>query len=339
MTHLNDLPGSAASASSTHSSVGPDRMLFAFTDDQRPSASLLHACAIARELNSELHVLMVEKPREPFAPIVPLSVKRALTARWIAELVGKGSHCRLEVSTGPFVRDVSDRASQLGARLIVVVPDRQRFGARAAKLARRAAVSVLVSHDAASVGSTVVAATDLADPIYPVLRQAGVFGDVLHAQVVAVHNLNPLLIAGDGSMFGPVLARRYAPTAELERRARQLEQAARTGVHGGAELAVLTSRVRTVDGILQAATAYTAHLIIVGTRAHGWLRQLFRSALAARVVNRASCLVLITPIRGLRYERRRAQASERNRVAPTASNVGIDLARELSVGGALGPNG
>lgn len=290
MTH----PRSAASVWSKRTSSGPDSILFAFTNDQRPSASLLHACLLARELHAQLHVLMVVKPRQPFAPFVPLNVQHLRAANWMTELMGDSGQDYLQLSSGPYVRDTADRARQLGARLIVVVPDRPRFGRCAAKLARRAAASVLVSHDGAPSGSTIVAATDLTDPSYPVLHEAETLRGALHAPVVAVHNLNPWLIAGEGSLFRPPFtSRSRAQVGEIERCTRQLERAARGG---GAEVVLLSSRVRTVDAILQASTAYGAHLIIVGTRARSWFRRMWGRALAASVVNRARCLVLITPI-------------------------------------------
>lgn len=313
MTH----PRSAATGWSKRTSSSPDSILFAFTDEQRPRASLLHACVLARELHAQLHVLMVVKPRQPFAPVVPLRVQRVRAARWLAELLGGNGQDCLQLSSGPFVRDVAHRARQLDARLIVAVRDRRRFGWRAARLARRAAVSVMVTDDLASVGSTIVAATDLADPVYPVLHEAGTLRGVLHGPVVAVHNLNPFQLAREAGLFRSLFAlRSQAHAGEVERRTRQLAQAARTGVQGGAEVAILASRIRTVDAILQAANAYGAHLIIVGTRAQSWFRRLWGRALAARVVNRAHCLVLITPIRALRTVRRSAVVPEEQRIIP-----------------------
>jgi nucleotide-binding universal stress UspA family protein len=279
-------------------------LLFAFPDGGLPTASLRRALALARTLEVKLHVLRVVFGRGPLSLMPPqvdlLTITRS--AEYVTESDRSLREWLMEVSpggwlpdhvctqSGDFVSHVAARAAEIDASLIVVPPGERRAGEVAVKLACAAQLPVLVARDAAFEDG-IVAATDLKDPTYPVLRAAASLGRRLDAPVIALHNLSPLVpitSRGLGSAVSPVTSRSHVQAREhLERTLRRLSS--QTTV-------VVADEVDPVDAILHEAQVRNADLITVGTRPHSWFERLLMSSLAARVVNGTERSVLVVPI-------------------------------------------
>jgi nucleotide-binding universal stress UspA family protein len=204
------------------------------------------------------------------------------------ELAGRCLH----VATGEFVTEVAKHAFELGAQLIVV-PPRKRMGTVVTRLARAAALPVLVARTATA-HQTIVAATDLRDGDYPVLRKAAELGARLRASVVAVHNVTPVSLFVNPESGWPVTLLRTAGAAAASelRLARVLS---RLQLNAGS---VLADAVNPVDAILREASARDADLVVVGTRPRSWFSHLAGGSVAAQVVDRACGSVLVSPLAG-----------------------------------------
>lgn len=105
--------------------------------------------------------------------------------------MGAEQRVLIHIRIGDFLGQVGRFARACGARLIVVLPREGRAGSRVTALAGASAHPVLVARSFESF-RTLVAATDLEDDDYPVLRSAAVLGDQLRADVLAVHNVSPV---------------------------------------------------------------------------------------------------------------------------------------------------
>jgi nucleotide-binding universal stress UspA family protein len=287
------LEDSSLFTSSRSPGASERRILFGFVDRGRPAKALLRAHQLGRALGAELYVHVVIPPREPFAPIVGMEAARAILADWVKAVLGEDLSARLTLSTGRFVPDVAEVARALSARWIVTASQRKSLGSVAAKLARRAGVPVFVARENVGRAETIVAATDLSTERLPVLHEAARLGDELHRPVVAVHNVSPILTMLSGnSAWGIEVARVKAETA---RRARLLAQASQwLRLEAGA--AVVGHAFSPVDTILREAARRAAHIVVVGTHVRTWPRHWLSAGVAARVVNRARCSVLVTPI-------------------------------------------
>jgi nucleotide-binding universal stress UspA family protein len=295
----------------------PNRpLLLALPDGGLPTPTLHRALALAQTLDAKLHVLRVVSGRWPLSPASPqvdlLAVTRSvqyvlqsehslrgwlsevLPAPWLPEDV-----C---IRSGDFVAHAATRAAEINASLIVVPPAEPREGQVAARLACAAHVPVLVARDA-TFDDSIVAATDLMDPTYPVLRTAVSLGRRLDAAVIGLHNLRPLVLltASEFAYLAPIDNRGSYARARLEHELRRL---------GSRSTAVIAGEADAADAILQAAQARNVDLIAVGTRPRSWLERLLRSSVAARVVNGSNRSVLVVPIDA----RRRASDTLRTRV-------------------------
>ncbi|MEO8182339.1 MAG: universal stress protein [Deltaproteobacteria bacterium] len=294
--------GISAFAAQTNRPSRP--VLFALPDGGLPTVSLRRALALARTLEAELHVLRVvfgRWPRSPASPQVDLlTITRAdeyviqserNLREWLTEVSPTG-WLPDEVCTrsGDFVSHAAARAVEIDASLIVVPPGGRHAGEVAVKLACAAQLPVLVARDA-TFEESIVAATDLKDPTYPVLRTAASLSRRLDAPVIALHNLSPMVLIasrGLGCAVAPDAGRSHARAREhLERAVRRLSS--QTTI-------VVAEEVDPADAILHEAQARNADLITVGTRRRSWLERLLVSSLAARVVNGTERSVLVVPI-------------------------------------------
>jgi len=279
-------------------------LLFALPDSGLPTASLRRALALACTLEAKLHVLRVVFGRWPLSPASPqvdlLTITRSAEyvtqsdrrlREWLTE-VSPAGWLSDDVCTrsGDFVSHTAARALQIDASLIVVPPDERHAGEVAVKLACAAQRPVLVARSA-TFEESIVAATDLKDLAYPVLRTAASLSRRLDAPVIALHNLSPLMQIPSrkrGSAVAPDAGRSRAQAREhLERALRRLSSQTS---------AVVADEVDPVDAILREAQARNADMIAVGTRPRSWLERLLVGSLAARVVNGTERSVLVVPI-------------------------------------------
>lgn len=270
-------------------------VLLALTDGDYPTAALEQCASLAQSLEAELHILQVLPPEHHFMPGAPdldlmqatRRVERCLAAARLTKtwcdvvLTNPLAAKRLRIRVGHLVEDAANRAAEVDAAFLVLAPSTGRLGATAAALARASSRPVLVARTPVR-RATLLAATDLKDDDYWVLRQAVELGAQLEAPVVAVHNVSCLPVAFDrhtprGSASIPSQALRLVRATE------QLESSMET---------IVATEVDPVDAILDQARAHDADIIVVGTRPRGGLSE---RSVAAEVVNRSDRSVLITP--------------------------------------------
>lgn len=287
-----------------NSPTTPRRLLLALPAEGLPTQSLRRAWALSRLRDAELHVLRVSPTPASSFPMFPhFNGLRALetiahqlelleaTRAWLAQIGGEGCQlAALETREGDFVTQVADHARELGAELIVLAPVEGPFGAQVTALARAAAVPVLVVRAAA--GEVIVAASDLTDGEYPVLRAATALGAALSADVVAVHNVAPAPVT-IGHELAWVMAAEAADALSADRLA-QLERA--SAQLGGQVEAVVTRAVTDSEAVLEIARRRDADLVVVGTREQSPLTSLFRPEVAAQVIERSARSVLVLPL-------------------------------------------
>ncbi|HEX5659949.1 MAG TPA: hypothetical protein VFX59_22290, partial [Polyangiales bacterium] len=118
---------------------------------------------------------------------------RAATSAWIDTVLGHAlPQSQLEVQRGDYVDLTCERALQLEAALIVVSPSQRLRDSSVESIATFSNTPVLVARWRAETSPLVVAATDLEDVGFPVLRAAAELARVLGASLVPVHNVSPL---------------------------------------------------------------------------------------------------------------------------------------------------
>jgi nucleotide-binding universal stress UspA family protein len=282
-------------------------LLFAFFDGDLPSGSLQRAAALAGILGARLHVVRVLDRPWPFSP--PSAEGDLLaTLRSAEQAVMRASRDwqdlmaeaaledltpdELQTRSGDFVRQVATHAAEIDAGFIVMPPSERRSGGLAAQLACATLRPVLVARDVSS-APRIIAATDLRDSAYPVLRMAMALGERLKAAIIALHNVSPL-------SFGNAAVPASSAVSSACRRA--LTEAGREHLDRAIQLLPgpatprVAEQVDPVAAILQEARAQDAGLIIVGTRSRSWLLRLLLGSLAARVVNQARRSVLVVPL-------------------------------------------
>ena len=171
-----------------------------------------------------------------------------------------------------------ERAAKLsGADLVIVgAPTSEGSASALASLASSLsrASALLVAHPPRT-SSELVAATDLRDAKFPVVKVAAQLADALAARVTVVHNLE-----NDGPVLALALEHVADRLQELERLAMELER-----VRGGR---VATTRT-TAEAIADVARTRDADIAVVGVRrGHG------RTLLS--LLEQATCSVLAIPL-------------------------------------------
>lgn len=270
-------------------------ILLALSDADRPSAALRYASSLARRFGAELHILRL-LPR--FKPLYRLAdgqfdprearlrvercVKSCRQVRSWCEAVLKEllPTRQLRIRSGELAEEATLRAAELDARLIVLSPSLGRLGATATALAQASRRPVLVARGAGASGA-LVAATDLEDPRYRVIRRATEWGAVFDASVVAVHNVSCLSMPAGA--FDHAGAR---PAPELPRRLI-------AELPGSLDM-VVTTDLDPVEAILDQAQRHQSRLIVVGARRRR--AQVRRPRVPVEIVDRARCPVLVTSL-------------------------------------------
>ncbi len=276
-------------------------LLLALSGAGAPTESLQRARALADGLGAALHVVRVlpEEERSPSSaankfPELLRSVERTLRAHretraWMSQaLPGRGVE-RFAILHGELVERVAVYAREADAKLILIGAEDDQ-GAVVTRLVATTGVPVLVSRTPAK-NHTIVAATDLRHPDYPVLQFAALLGRQLESHVIAVHNLGlaaPLQQArAEGSGAAPA-ARAHAEQLD---RLRQVSEQFQPSIR-----AVVRQESDPVDAILEQASAEEADLVVVGARARAWFEGSGRDGLAGTVIHRARRSVLVIPV-------------------------------------------
>lgn len=269
------------------------RVLFAWdATTPRPLAAVLRAQLYAQLLGAELFVLAVVDVTHP---------SNATSQPWFyfdraqrflnGVLLGvEDSHVYLR--TGVFAELVTEVATNMEADLVVIPPSQKYPGRQANQIATAAEVMVLVARQP-QLRNTVVAATDLSNPRYPVVAAANQLRDCLSAELVLIHNVVPVVFSGGLEAAWPLTG---APSARsLSRVTVRLRQVASTC--GACSEALVAVAWNTAKEILKTAHERDADLVVIGTRRRTRWAQLLDSGVAVRVVREAKQSVLIVPFR------------------------------------------
>lgn len=285
---------------------GPRRVLLA-AGERSPLLALIRASELAEELEAELHVLRVLSPpaRSPAAKFVstpPDSDEFRLleavlgcyreTRALSAQVSGRdGGDARIEVRIGSFVDAVAQHAAGLRVMLVVVPAHDAEYGASITLLARTLDLPVLVARPPTQ-GETILAATDLRDPSYPVLHLAADLARHLALNVIALHNYAP-----PGAPQFPASSQSLSAEEEdeLTDRAQRLDFA--TSALDAPSEGVVACLNSTVDAILGLARSSAAEVIVVGTRAPSLAGAALQCSVASEVAERAEPSVLVAPLR------------------------------------------
>jgi nucleotide-binding universal stress UspA family protein len=258
-------------------------------DRQSADQSLPSAQSVAVEASSASDA-PTQATAAASSTIAPAGVTN-ITPSWCNEIFPEELRStRVTVRSGDFASTVCEHAEALGASLIIV-SGYERPGGRVTALARAAAVPVFVSRARGTDDTTILAATDLTDEQYPILRLAYKLGGLTQAPLVAVHNVAPKTLqlpvrASARAVVAPdpaIVTKRLEALVDVTRKL-------------GFETAVLSSMFDPVDAILREAKARYVDTIVVGTRAP---LPGERGSVAAQVINLATQSVLVIPLEPL----------------------------------------
>lgn len=282
------------------------RVLFACGDDSWPASALLRAHGFAEQLRDELFVLRVCSPPQPTWRIrrrkLPLAglqrierleqSRAALFARCAEVLWPSLPESQILTLEGDFVETVVRAVAEIGAELIVLPPQPRSCGDVALQIVHAARVPVLVARPGRS-HNIIVAATNLRDRRYPVLRHARSISSLLQAELLLVHNVEAALPVP--TLDGALLWLPGVPSAIAEAQAQRLASVAAeiprcTGT-------VVASEANTAQAILNASQTCDADLIVVGVaRSYSRWERLLGKSVAARVADHAYRSVLMFPV-------------------------------------------
>ncbi|HET7177138.1 MAG TPA: universal stress protein, partial [Solirubrobacterales bacterium] len=204
-----------------------------------------------------------------------------------------GAPCRCHVRDGAAHRVLADLARELGADLLVV-GRRRRFhgpslGSTADRLIRRAAVPVLVVDEGTQLPFARVLLTVDLSPISAEAAKAGLA--LLHHRSPVPPSVEALFV------LDPVErgARVHFTGAQMDRFAREELHRFLGGVaHDGGVHETIRSGYPDRE-IVAEAEAWGADLVLLGTHGRGGFARLLLGSVAAEVLRRAPCAVLVVP--------------------------------------------
>lgn len=273
------------------------RLLLALKQSEPPVAGLDWAAVLARQLRVELHVLRVLPGPAYSGPMrgdwldITRDVQRMLeatreTRAWCDDVLPDAVRAEhVCVRVGDFAEEVATRAQEIEPDMIMISAGANPAGDMATVLARTVARPVLVARQQSS-RCTLLAATDLEDDAYPVLRKAAEIGNYLHASVLAFHQVR---VAQGGRGTSGDSWRSVWTALQKER----LERAADRLLYDG-EVFMAEGEDPAV-AIVAHARELEADTIVVGTRPRGIAGSPRRDT-AARVVERTDRSVVIVPL-------------------------------------------
>lgn len=260
----------------------PPRILVAADTGGPPADALELARELVFLIGGELHLLLVNANKRAHS-----AGEQDLPAHRMVISVERHGNA-VAHTEGEFVPAVAAYALELNATLIIVPGDAQR-GRRVQKLVQSSKRAVLVARR--KLTGMVLAATDLGDRRFPIMRQAGALGQMTRASVVAVHNVSPARVELD--LESGRVTRIEPHTGATSR---QLEALLAGTSTLKIPTAVLTSFLDPVDAILREARDRDASLVVVGTHLDRGTAK--RSSVSSDVVNLAATSVLVVPLSG-----------------------------------------
>lgn len=283
------------------------RVLCAVRTLQAAPEALRRARSMATALHAELRLLHVLEEPLFWSPLFPqLSTEAAssqverctalLEELWRICSMTEGGPLDAEdvvLASGDFVEEVWRAALEMRADLIVLADEEGLTGKQATRIARDTQVPVLIArHHRPS--DVIVAATDLSDARYPIIRGAARLGQQLAARLVLLHNVPPQ--SASAPMPEPWLPVFLEDTPNLNQTWQRLRALAdRYSPQAGT---IVASQVDAADAILAAARSRDADIVVLGTRHRSWLERLLHGSIAARVIDTVKGSVLILPLDG-----------------------------------------
>jgi nucleotide-binding universal stress UspA family protein len=253
------------------------------------------ALALADRLGLDLHVLRVvplrrpslRLPDRPFLRFVDAAREVSDSCREV--FAERFADEALYVLRGDLFETALALAKELDAALLMV-PGREVAGSEITALVRSSGMPILVVGSAVT-GTSVLAATDLRDMHYPVLRRAAAIGRRLRLRLVALHS-----VSRGVWMRTARLSRLRAPRrAGVHHTRLRLLRAVHAVATPLAE-AVLALDRDPVEAILREARECDACMVVVGTHARSPFRRAVRRSVAARLIDRAQRSILVTPL-------------------------------------------
>jgi nucleotide-binding universal stress UspA family protein len=260
-------------------------VLFVTSSERPPSASLRRAQELADRSHAELQVLRVMSERQLTQPQGGRAGADTVLARFVEAARATSRRCReilasryaeerLVLAVGSLRDSAVVRASEVAAALLVI-PAGELRGRDVTALARTTARPVLVLRPKLRDAHSIVAATDLKEPNFPVLRTARYLAAVRRSSVVALHALR---------------SRRFAAAVSEKLKS----ASAALGLDGSA----LLPAQDTVSAILDEAGKREADVIVVGTHERTPWARVVRSSIAAQLIDRAQQSVWVEPMVG-----------------------------------------
>lgn len=268
------------------------RVLFAWdAANPRPILALLRAQVYAQMLGAELFVLAVfDVMHQSSTNTIQPWFQFDRAQRFLSNTLPDLDDSHVQMKTGIFAELVALASMDLDADLVVIPPAERNAGKQANQIATTAEVKVLVARSP-QFRNTVVAATDLRHPGYPVVAAAGLFRQYLSAELVLIHNVVPVVFSGGLEAAWPLTG---APSARsLSQVTLRLRQVALSC--GACSEALVAVAWNTAHTILKTAQERDADLVVIGTRPRTRWEQLLDSGVAVRVIRAARQSVLIVP--------------------------------------------
>jgi nucleotide-binding universal stress UspA family protein len=146
-------------------------------------------------------------------------------------------------------------------------------------------------------GRPILAATDLQDPTFPVLKDAAQLALTLEHPLITFHNVDPLsMMSGKAALSTGVVLRGGVSAATRRESLVGVSRALKVE-----PTPIIRTELDAVHAILDEANVCDAGLIVVGTRPCSWWQRLVDDGVATRVGNRADRDVLVTPIGASRH--------------------------------------
>lgn len=229
-----------------------------------------------------LVAVCVEEQRAADASLGPRCVNLAREVRSL--LAEQQSSGQLIVAVGAVEAAIEALIPALPAALVVVAAG-QVTGARAKSICVRSGVPLLVAR--AWRGPGVLLATDLAIPSLPVLRLGAAFARRIGATVIGAHNVeSPLPTHSFEWAHAGV---EVIESAQRKRLAKALSETAPGAV------ARVSTAFDTAKALAEAGAESKSDVLVVGARRR-WFEWWSGATTSARVVDEASCSVLLLPV-------------------------------------------
>ncbi len=269
------------------------RVLFAWDATvPKPLAAALRAEVYAQLLGADLFVLAVVDVTNQATKTVQPWFHFDRAQRFLKDSLPGLDERHVLLRIGGFAELVTEVAIALDAALVVIPPAEKNPGKLANQIATTAEVMVMVARQP-QFRNTVVAATDLSNPRYPVVSAADQLRDCLSAELVLIHNVVPAVFSGGLEAAWPLTGSPSAQT--LSQVAVRLRNVASSC--GACSEALVAVAWNTANEILRIAQERDADVVVIGTRRRTRWAQLLDKGVAVRVIRAAKQSVLIVPVK------------------------------------------